>query len=354
MQLFTNYLDTGGELHTDLTEAEIKQAFESQAGLLWVDISNVSESDNPFLEQTFHFHPLTIEDSLSNRIHTPKVDEFEDYLFIIVHGINYSSEADVVSTSEMAIFLGNHFVVSVHNTPLFSVDAVKQKATMNGSPIKRGADFLTHALIDTLVDNVLPTIDAMNELVDTIEEEALYTPRKSTLEAIMRLKRSSQRIHRVMAPQREITNRLSRGEYPFIKRDALIFFRDIYDHLIRIEELNQAIKDRGDNALSTYLSTIANNQNETMRVLSIVATIFMPLTLLAGIYGMNFEYIPELQWRWGYFTVLGVMAIAIIGLVYWFWARKWINPGQKEISHALSVIAKRELLKGYKDKTSQT
>ncbi len=349
MHLSSYYLDSVGQLRTDLSETEIKQFFNSKTGLLWVDIGEASESDSHFLENNFSFHPLTIEDSLSNRIHTPKVDELEDYLFIIFHGINYSDEAKVINTAELALFLGRHFVVSVHNFPLYSIDAVKQQTEMNGYPMKRGADFLAHALIDTLVDNVQPTIDTMSSLADVIEDEAIYTPRKSTLEAIMRLKRSSQRIHRVMAPQREMTNRLSRGEFPLINRNALIFYRDIYDHLLRIEELNQAIKDRVDNALSTYLSSVANTQNETMRVLSIVATIFMPLTLLAGIYGMNFEYMPELQWRWGYFFVLGIMAAAIIGLVWWFWARKWIAPGQKGISHAMSLIAKRERLKGYED-----
>jgi magnesium transporter len=143
------------------------------------------------------------------------------------------------------------------------------------------------------------------------------------------LKRSVLRIHRVIAPQREILNRLSRGEFSLINEEAEIFYRDIYDHLIRIEDLNQTIRDMTDNALSTYLSSVANKQNDSMKMLTIVATIFMPLTLLAGIYGMNFEYMPELKWHWAYFCIWGVILVAIAGMIGWFWARKWITWGRK-------------------------
>jgi magnesium transporter len=150
-----------------------------------------------------------------------------------------------------------------------------------------------------------------------------------------------------MAPQREVLNRLSRGEFPGIKAEAQIFYRDVYDHLVRIEDLNQNIRDMADNALSTYLSSVANRQNETMRVLSIVATIFMPLTLLAGIYGMNFEYMPELSWRWGYFAVLGVMGVVIAGVIWRFWASRWIGWGRKQARWVNPFAVEPEKLIGY-------
>jgi magnesium transporter len=168
----------------------------------------------------------------------------------------------------------------------------------------------------------------MGDVADDIEEDAINNPRKETLEAILKLKRSTMRLHRVMTPQREIFNRLSRGEFRIISQDAMIFYRDVYDHIMRIEELNMTIRERVDNALSTYLSSVANRQNETMRILSIVAAIFLPLSLLAGIYGMNFDYMPELGWHWGYFTVLGVMAIAIISITWWLWLRNVISLGR--------------------------
>lgn len=329
MPIRAYYLTTDGTLQRDLSEEQIKAAFESGEGLLWVDISETKEEDGKFLERVFKFHQLVVEDCVGSLIHPPKIDDFDDYLFIVVHGINHVVESDVVETAELAFFLGRNFVVSNHSFPLYSVEAVRQKVESDGPPMRHGADFLAHALIDALVDNVLPTIDRIDEAADAIEEEIVRNPQKSTIEAIMKLKRSTLRIHRVMAPQREVLNRLSRGEFPLIREAAQIFYRDIYDHVARIEDLNQTLRDRADYALATYLSSVANRQNEVMKVLSIVAAIFLPLTLVAGIYGMNFENMPELKVPWAYFAVLGFMGIVIIGVIWWFWVRNWIGWGRK-------------------------
>jgi len=340
------FLSPAGDVKHGLSEEEIIASFESSQGLLWVDITDIGEADVKFLEQGFHFHQLAIEDAVSPEQHHSKVDDFEDYLFIMVHGINYMAETDIVETAELAIFLGNNFVVSVHNLPLQSIDAIRSQVDNNGRPMRQGTYFLAHAIIDTLVDNVLPIIDRMSEMTDDVEENAIRRPQQATLEAILKLKRSTLRIHRVMSPQRDVLNRLSRGDYPIIKEEARIFYRDIYDHLIRIEDLNQAIRDRTDNALATYLSSMANRQNETMRVLSMVATIFLPLTLLAGIYGMNFENMPELSWPWGYFAVLGVIAAVILILLWWFWARNWITWGRRQAVRITSLVVDPEKLIG--------
>ena len=318
------YLSPEGELRQKLGEEEMRRAFESGQGLLWVDVSGVEEVNAPFLERNFHFHHLTIEDSVAPRIHSPKIDDLGSYLFIIVHGINPVSEAEMPETAEMALFLGSHFVVSVHRVPLHCIDDVRRLVENNGPPMRHGADFLAHALIDVLIDNILPAIDEMTEKSEEIEEETIRNPRQSVLESILKLKRSTLKIHRVIAPQREIMNRLSRGEFPIIKEEARIYYRDVYDHLIRIEDFTQNIRDAAGDALDTYMSSVANRQNEIMKVMSMVATIFMPLTLIAGIYGMNFDNMPELGWSWGYFAVLGLMAVVAIVAIVWFWMRKWI------------------------------
>jgi len=146
-----------------------------------------------------------------------------------------------------------------------------------------------------------------------------------------------------MTPQREIFNRLSRGEYPIITDKSRIYFRDVYDHLVRIEDLNQGIRERADNALSTYMSSVANRQNETMKLLSIVTAIFLPLSLLAGIYGMNFEFMPELSWKWGYFTVLGIMAAGLIGITWWLWLKNLIGKRKITVIRPLRVDPKKLL-----------
>lgn len=319
------YLSAEGDLKRGLSEEEIRDAFKSRQGLLWVDVCEVTEEDGEFLERNFGFHHLAIEDCVSPMVHSPKVDDFGDHLFVIVHGINHTSESDIVQTTELNLFLGPHFVVSAHNVPLYSVNSINELVEKDGRPMRRGADFLAYTLIDALVDNVMPTIDSMSDFAEGIEEEVISSPQKSTLEAILKLKRSTLRLHRVMAPQREMLNRLSRGEFPIISDKAQIFYRDIYDHVIRIEELNQTLRDRADNALATQLSSVANRQNEIMKVLSIVAAIFLPLALLAGIYGMNFENMPELSWQWGYFAVLAFMGTVVVIAMMWFGARKWIK-----------------------------
>ena len=212
------YLNSGGELQRNLAKEEVRTVFESKQGLLWVDIRETSEDDGKFLEENFNFHHLAVEDCVSSETHPPKIDDYDDYLFIIVHGINHVVESDIVETAELAIFLGSHFVISSHRFPLYSVEAIIRRIEDDGRPMRSGADFLAHAIIDALIDNVLPTVDRMSDIAEEIEEEAIRNPQQLTLEAIIKLKRSALRVHRVIAPQREVLNRLSRGEFPLIKK----------------------------------------------------------------------------------------------------------------------------------------
>jgi magnesium transporter len=328
----TSYYLSDGKLRRDLDADAINAAMKSRQGLLWVDVIGPTPEDGRFLESTFGFHHLAVEDCLSPRLHSPKADDFGDHLFIIVHGVDHEAE-DVVETTELALFLGANFVVTSHSARLFNLEAVAAMIEDDARPMKRGADFLAHAFIDGLIDNILPTIDRMTEVVEEVQEEVIHKPQPSALDTILRLNRSSLRVHRVIAPQREMLNRLARGEFAVISEQALIFYRDVYDHLVRIEDLNQTVRDEANNALSTYLSSIAIQQNETMKVLSTVTCIFLPLTLIAGIYGMNFEHMPELGWSWGYFGVLVFMGVAISAAIGWFLLHGWIRVGPRRIVH---------------------
>ena len=328
----TSYYLTDGELRRNLDAGAIAEALESPKGLLWLDLIAPTPDDGQLLESTFGFHHLAVEDCLSRRLHSPKADDFGDHLFIIVHGVDHEAE-DVVETSELALFLGGNFVVTSHARRLYSVEGVRAMVEDDARPMKRGADFLAHAFIDALIDNILPTIDRMVEVAEEVQEEAIHKPQPATLDTILRLNRSSLRVHRVMAPQREMLNRLARGEFAVISQQALIFYRDIYDHLVRIADLNQTIRDEANNALSTYLSSIAIQQNETMKVFSAVACIFLPLTLVAGVYGMNFEHMPELGWPWAYFGVLVFMGAAIAVSTWWFITHGWIRVRPRPVVH---------------------
>jgi magnesium transporter len=340
------YLTLDGKLQRDLTEDQVNISYNSGKGLLWVDISETTTEDDQFLKRVFKFHPLAIEDCISINIHQPKVDDFGDYLFIIVHGVNYAIESKIVETAELAIFLGQNYIVSNHSYPILSIEAVKQLVERDGQPMTRGSDFLAYSIIDTLVDNVLPTVDKMTEIAEDIEEEVIHQPHQPTLEAILKLKRSTVRLHRVLTPQREVLNRISRGDYKLIGDEARIFYRDIYDHIVRIDDYNQTVRDMTDNALATYMSSLANKQNEVMKILSIVAAIFLPLGLITGIFGMNFVNMPELDLPWGYYAVLGFIGLVILIVLGLFWARGWVNWGRRRISIPTSFLADRSKLLG--------
>jgi len=321
---FTFYLTPDGKLFDQLNIEQIKNFLATGEGLFWVDIEDMTNEDAELLSNVFCFHPLAVADCISKNIHPPKIDDFEDYLFIIVHGINYCIESDVVATTELAFFMGKNYVVTTHDVPMRSVSSMLERVRKDGRLMRRGADFLAHDVIDTLVDNIMPTIDEMDERNDQLEAEALHRPKRETLTSIMQLKRSILALTRVILPQREIVNRLSRGEYALISERAQIYYRNIYDHLVQIEMLTLGLRDIAESVLSTYLSSVSNRMNEVMKVLTLIATIFIPLTFIAGIYGMNFANMPELQWKYGYFIILIIMAVIGISLVFYFKRRRWL------------------------------
>jgi magnesium transporter len=318
------YLSPDGELLDQPGIEQIRNVLATGEGLVWLDIEDVTNEDAGLLSNVFCFHPLAVADCVSKNIHPPKIDDFEDYLFIIVHGINYHIESEVVETTELALFLGKNYVVTSHDVPMRSVSSMLERVRKDGRPMRRGVDFLAHDILDALVDNIMPTINGMDEKNDQLEAEALHEPKRETLMSIMQLKRSILALTRVILPQREIVNRLSRGEYALISERAQIYYRNIYDHLVRIEMLTLGLRDMTESVLSTYLSSVSNRMNEVMKVLTLIATIFIPLTFIAGIYGMNFANMPELEWRYGYFIILIVMAMIGISLVVYFRRRKWL------------------------------
>jgi len=318
------YLAPDGKFLEQLDTQQIKSFLATGEGLLWVDMENVTDKDAELLSNVFCFHTLAVEDCVSKNIHPPKIDDFEDYLFIIVHGINYCIKSDVVETTELALFVGKNYVVTSHDVPMRSVSAMVERVRKDERLMRRGADFLAQDIIDTLVDNIMPTIEEMDEKNDQLEAEALHEPKRETLMSIMQLKRSILALTRVILPQREIVNRLSRGEYALISERAQIYYRNIYDHLVRIEMLTLGLRDMTESVLSTYLSSVSNRMNEVMKVLTLIASIFIPLTFIAGIYGMNFANMPELEWKYGYFIILIVMAVIGISLAFYFRRKKWL------------------------------
>ena len=339
------YRDAAGNLNSELDEAAIAEVVRSGTGLLWLHLTSFTEEDADLLERVFDFHPLAIRDCLDTSYQRPKVDDYGTYLFLMLHGVDHQATSDLVVTNELDLFLGPNYVVSSSLGSQAAVDHLFEVAHDRPRLLDQSAGRLMHHVIDALVDEMLPTVDRMGEVADEIDERAIEDPHPEVLDAVMRLKRSALRVHRVVAPQRDILQRLGRAEFPQIEEDVAPYLRDIYDHLVRIEDLVQMLRERSDNAMTIYLSAVSIRQNETMRVVSIVAAIFLPLALVTGIYGMNFSNMPELGWNYGYFAVLIGMAVYAGVILYWFWARRLIAAGRRRVERALSFAVDPPLIR---------
>jgi magnesium transporter len=314
-----------GTVSSDVSEAAIREALASNAGLLWVDIeASTREEAGQLLADTFGFHHLAVDDCFNQHVDPAKVDDYGSHIFLIAQAVLFDATSDELRTTELDIFLGPNYVVSFHNERLPFVGDVRRRCDQNGPEGTRGADFLAHALLDGLVDAYQPAVDQLDDMLTSVEERILERPEPSLLHEILDLKRNVQQLRRTILPQRDVVNRISRGEFPnVVKREVNIYFRDIYDHVVRVEELMESVRDLADGVLNTYLSSVNNRMNEVMKTLSVVATVLLPLTFIASIYGMNFEHMPELTWYWGYFIALGGMALVAAGMVVFFRLRRW-------------------------------
>ena len=304
---------------------EIKSKLSSPNGFVWVSLESASNEEiQQVLQDTFHFHPLAVEDCQSSGYQSAKIDDFVDYLFIIAHSIIKNDESAELTTAELDIFLGEKFVVSVFTDPVMpSVERSWNRAKRDFRISDFGSDFLCHSLLDGLVDAYLPIIDQMESDVEWLEDSVLQKPTPSTLEKLLNLKHEIMSIRRIISPLREVMNRLSRDEFHQIDAQSRYYFRDIYDHLVRIQDLADTLRDIITSGLDIYLNSTSLRLNEIMKALTIVSTIFLPLSFLAGVFGMNFTHIPGATHSLGfYLTVLGMVLLGIAMILY-FKKRKW-------------------------------
>jgi magnesium transporter len=324
--MITSYFHApDGSLRGGLTAAETTDALLQPGGLLWVNIEvNERAEAEPLLRDVFRFHPLSIDDCFNTLIDPPKIDDFGEYLFVITHDVTYDAVTKALRTAELDMYIGENYVVSVHRLPIAAVEEMRRRIEASGPLFSHGADFLAHALFDIVVDGFHPVVEALDDEVADIEERVIDQPERALLEEVLRLKRTSQRLRRSILPQRDVAIRFSRGEFPrLIKGDALMYFRDVYDHTVRVGEMIDSVRDLADSALNTYLSSVNNRINEVMKTLAIVTVVFLPLTLIAGIYGTNFENVPEYGTRFGYAGMLSAMVVLAAALIGWFRFRRW-------------------------------
>ncbi len=329
MEIFL-YRPGADNVEEGFTVEQLPDLLKDEANVVWVDMENPTEADDRVLLEIFKFHPLTVEDCRENR-HYPKVEEFPGYVYLIVHGVRADTSPDHFNTIELDAFLGRNYVITYHHDMFRSIVNVKQLIRTSPIACKRGAPFLLYQILDQIVDYYSPVLDDFDERIDKLEDDifTLKSPNNEILAEIMDLKRGVLRLRRISSKQMEILYRMSRGEVSLIDQQMLPFFRDIYDHLVRVTDLAENYRDLISGTLEAYLSVVSNRLNEIMKVLTIFSAVMLPLTFIAGVYGMNFDNMPELHSRYGYYTTWALMVVVATVMLGFFWRRGWIGGGRK-------------------------
>jgi len=317
------FRNTKGNFAIDIPTTHWRTALKDEGGLLWVDFQGEAiETAEPLLKDIFNFHPLAIDDALREN-HVPKIDNWREAVYVCVHDVVFDSKTLELVTNELDIFFGRNFLVSLHHEPVEAVDRIWRHTQSNHTRLDSGPDHLLYDLLDNITSDYMPVADALDETIDVIEEEVFGRPTQHTLNKIFSVRRAVLKMRRIISPQREVLNRLARDEYPFIDPKDRVYFRDVYDHLVRLADLNESLRDLIGGTLDTYLSVIANRQNAIMKTLTITSVLFLPISFLAGFFGMNFLGLPfdSLVWMWG--SIITMILVPIVMLL-WFRSRNWL------------------------------
>lgn len=318
-------------MEENLTAEDLPDLLKDPSVVIWVDMESPTEADEQVLLDVFGFHPLTVEDCRENR-HYPKIEEFEGYLYFIVHGVRADTSPERFNTIELDGFLGANYVITYHHDAFRSIANVRQQLRTTPVACQRGAPFLLHQILDQVVDYYSPVLDDFDDRIDLLEAEIfnLQKPNNQILAEIMTLKRSVLRLRRISAKQMDILHRMSRGEFLLIPQDMRPFYRDVYDHLVRVVDLSENYRDLISGSLEAYLSVVSNRLNEIMKVLTIFSAVMLPLTFIAGVYGMNFDNMPELHSRYGYYGAWILMLVVAVAMLFFFRRRGWIGNTREQ------------------------
>ena len=309
----------------ELTTIEEAIPYTDSDTITWVNIDGLHQVD--IIEKIgryYHLHLLTLEDILHTGQH-PKIESFEDYLFIIADMLFYDEAEDKLKTDQFSLVLGSNYIISFQERYGTFFNPVRERIRKGTGRIRRlGSDYLVYALMDIIVDNYFMVLEKIGERIELLEEVLLTNPRPETLHKIHQLKRDLIFLRRSVWPLREMVHDMERGDSALFQENTTLYFKDLYDHTFQVVDTTEVLREMVTGMLDVYLSSVSNKMNEVMKVLTIISTIFIPMTFIAGVYGMNFKFMPELDWFWGYPIVWGVnIAIGIIMLLY-FRKKKWL------------------------------
>ena len=294
--------------------------------VLWVNVDGLGNVDLlAECGKTLEFHPLALEDAL-NVPQRPKVDDYDGHLFVVMRMLRFE---EALECEQLSIFLGANCVVTFQEREGDCLELVRQRIRKGSGQIRRQkADYLMYAIMDAVIDSYFPLLEKVGEVIEQLEGDVVAKPSNETLSRVHHTKRSLLEVRRTIWPLRDAINTLLRDENQLVSENTRLYLRDCYGHAIQVLDVTETYRELASSLMDVYLSSISNKMNEVMKVLTIIATIFIPLTFIAGVYGMNFERMPELKWRWGYAGVWAVMGAVTVAMA-WFFARKgWLGGGK--------------------------
>ena len=297
---------------------------QASSALVWVDLATPSIPEALILSDSFAFHPLSVEDAMSATQH-PKVEAYDGYLYVVLHGLDLRGGTKGFATHDVDFFIGPNYLVTVHDGHSRSIAELKESVCRNHKMMGEGPVPLFHRIVDAMVDRYRPEVEKLEDRLDSLEKAVFDRPKSELVRAILAEKREVSHLRRIITPQRDVIGRLARREFVDISTDMSFRFRDVYDHLVRIADDATIFQDRISGILDAHLTNVSNRLNEVMKVLTVMSTIFMPLTLLSGLWGMNITLPgmpggPDAQFWW----LVGIMLVLVGGMLGMFRARRWI------------------------------
>lgn len=312
------------ELQFDIPLDQYAQAIQNPQGILWVDfVGEEPEQAEEVLLKTFGFHPLAVDDAL-RETHVPKVDDWDTYLYIVLKDIHFQRGEGDFDALELDVFMGHNYIVTHHDLPSTTLNQVWEACQRDLRQFRHGADRILYRLTDEITTNYMSIIEELDEEIDSVEDTVFSKPTPQMVQRIFTLKRVTLHLRRVISPLREVLNKLARDDFAVIDDRERVYFRDVYDHLVRLHDIAESLRDLVGGVLDTYLSVINNRMNEIMKTLTIITTLFMPLSFIAGFFGMNF-FLPEVPistWMEMPVFTFVIILFLVLPVVMFSWIRR--------------------------------
>lgn len=303
-----------------LTDIPLKALADQSVLWYWVDFDAPTQEEAALLSEHFHFHPLAIEDCL-HLLQRPKLDHYEETLFLVLHAIDQKK----LSVEEVDMFLGKNFIITFHSAPSEEIDEAWKRMCEQQNLWEKGHLYAAYLVMDILVDQYFPAVQQIEDQLSEIESNDRKASIQTLMDDIFDIRAKLLKLRKTILPMRDLLYRITNLERIAGIQEQLVYFKDVYDHLLKLSEMIESIREMTADLRDSYISVNSNRMNSIMKTLTVITTVFMPLTFIAGIYGMNFKYMPELKWTWGYFAVLGVMFFVGLGMLLWFRRKGWFD-----------------------------